>query len=91
MLTGGMNVSLGKHLEKLVADQVKTGIYQNNSEVVRDALRHLFLQDDSDDTELLAQPLREAKSSPRRPYRRGDLRKLAARAISARQGQAKVA
>lgn len=91
MLPGGMNVSLGKHLEKLVADQVKTGIYQNNSEVVRDALRHLFLQDDSDDTEQLAQRLREAKSSPRRPYRRGDLRKLAARAIAARQRQAKVA
>ncbi len=47
-----MNVSLGKQLEQLVEQQVKTGMYQNNSEVVRDALRHLFLQDDSDDTEL---------------------------------------
>ena len=86
-----MNVSLGKQLEKLVEQQVKTGIYQNNSEVVRDALRHLFLQDDSDDTELLAQYLREAKNSPRKPYARGEFGKLAARAIAARRRHAKAA
>jgi antitoxin ParD1/3/4 len=86
-----MNVSLGKQLEKLVEQQVKTGLYQNNSEVVRDALRHLFLQDDSDDTELLAQCLREAKDSPRLPYTRGEFRKLAAHAIATKRRQAKVA
>ena len=84
-----MNVSLGKELEKLVEDQVKTGLYQNNSEVVRDALRHLFVQDDSDDTELLAQYLREAKDSPRKPYVRGEFRKLAARAIARRRSRLK--
>lgn len=86
-----MNVSLGKQLEQLVEEQVKTGLYQNNSEVVRDALRHLFLQDDSDDTELLAQCLRQAKDSPRRRYVRGEFRKLAARMIAARRRQAKAA
>jgi putative addiction module CopG family antidote len=86
-----MNVSLGKQLEKLVEQQVKTGIYQNNSEVIRDALRHLFLQDDSDDTELLAQCLREAKSSPRKPYTRGEFGKLAARAIAARRREPRAA
>lgn len=84
-----MNVSLGKELEKLVEQQVKTGLYQNNSEVVRDALRHLFLQDDSDDTELLAQSLRDAKNSPRKPFVRGEFRKLAARVITAKQKEAK--
>jgi antitoxin ParD1/3/4 len=86
-----MNVSLGKRLEKLVEQQVKTGIYQNGSEVVRDALRHMFLQDDSDDTELLAQCLRESKNSPRKPYIRGEFRKLAAQAIAARRRQARAA
>lgn len=86
-----MNLSLGKQLEKLVKQQVKTGIYQNNSEVVRDALRHLFLQDDSDDTEMLAECLREAKNSPRKPFTRGEFRKLAARAIAARRRNAKTA
>jgi putative addiction module CopG family antidote len=86
-----MNVSLGKQLEKLVEEQVKTGIYQNHSEVVRDALRHMFLQDDSDDTELLAQGLREARNSPRKPYVRGEFRKRAALAITARRRRAKAA
>ena len=80
-----MNVSLGKQFEELVEEQVKTGIYQNNSEVVRDALRHMFLQDDSDDTELLAQRLREARTSPRKSYIRGQFRKRAAKAAAVRR------
>ncbi len=84
-----MNVSLGKELEKLVENQVKSGLYQNNSEVVRDALRHLFVQDDADDTELLAQHLREAVNSPRKPYKPGEFRKLAARSIAQRRSQRK--
>ena len=89
-----MNVSQGKHLEKLVKlveQQVKTGIYQNSSEVVRDALRHLFVHDDADDTELLAQCLRQAKKSPRRPYSRGEFRKLAASEIAAMRNKIKAA
>src|SRR5258708_3963239 len=86
-----MNISLGKQLEKLVQQQVKTGIYQNNSEVVRDALRHMFLEDDSDDTELLAQSLRAARNSPRKRYMRGEFQKLVARAVAIRRGQAKAA
>lgn len=86
-----MNVSLGKQLEELVEEQVKTGIYQNSSEVVRDALRHMFLHDDSDDTELLAKCLREARNSPRKPYVRGEFRKLAAQAIASRRRQTKAA
>jgi antitoxin ParD1/3/4 len=86
-----MNVSLGKQLEELVEEQVKSGIYQNQSEVVRDALRHMFIHDDSDDTPLLAQRLREARNSPRKPYLRGEFRKRAAQAISLKRRQAKVA
>lgn len=86
-----MNVSLGKQFEKLVEQQVRTGIYQNNSEVVRDALRHMFLEDDSDDTELLAQSLREARNSPRKRYVRGEFQKLVAKAIALKRRQAKAA
>ncbi|MBI2928407.1 MAG: hypothetical protein HYY24_22285 [Verrucomicrobia bacterium] len=75
----------------MVEQQVKTGIYQNNSEVVRDALRHLFVHDDADDTEFLAQCLRQAKDSPRRPYSRGEFRKLAASAVAAKRSKAKPA
>ena len=86
-----MNISLGKQLEKLVRQQVKTGIYQNNSEVVRDALRHMFLEDDSDDTELLAHSLRAARNSPRKRYVRGEFQKLVAKAVGVKRGQAKAA
>jgi antitoxin ParD1/3/4 len=86
-----MNISLGKQLEKLVSEQVKTGIYQNNSEVVRDALRHMFIENDSDDTELLAESLRAAKNSPRRRYIRGELQKLVAKAAPSRRSQVKTA
>ena len=84
-----MNISLGKQLEKLVEQQVKTGIYQNQSEVVRDALRHMFLEDNSDDTELLAQSLRAVRNSPRKRYVRGEFRRLVSRAVSERRRQAK--
>ena len=86
-----MNISLGKQLERLLQDQVRTGIYQNNSEVVRDALRHMFLQNDSDDTELLAQSLRAAKNSPRKRFVRGEFQKLVVRAVAAKRRHAKAA
>ena len=86
-----MNIALGKQLEKLVKQQVKSGIYQNNSEVVRDALRHMFLEEDADDTELLAQSLRAARNSPRKRYARGEFQKLVARAVAARRRPAKAA
>ncbi len=86
-----MNISLGKQLEKLLQQQVETGIYQNSSEVVRDALRHMFLEDDSDDTELLAQSLRAARNSPRKRYVRGEFQKLIASAVSAKRRPAKAA
>jgi antitoxin ParD1/3/4 len=86
-----MNISLGKQLEKLVEQQVKSGIYQNNSEVVRDALRHMFLENDSDDTELLAQSLRAARNSPRKRFMRGEFQRLVAKAVAARHRQVKAA
>jgi antitoxin ParD1/3/4 len=86
-----MNISLGKQLEKLVEDQVKTGIYQNNSEVVRDALRHMFLENDADDTELLAEELRAARNSPRKRYVRGEFQRLVSKAAAIRRRQARAA
>ena len=40
-----MNVSLTPELEKLVQDKVASGLYNNQSEVVREALRLLAEQD----------------------------------------------
>lgn len=41
-----MNVSLTPELEKFVADKVKSGLYNNASEVVRASLRLLKEQED---------------------------------------------
>lgn len=35
------SVSLGKHFERFVAEQLKSGRYNNTSEIIRDALRRL--------------------------------------------------
>ncbi len=40
-----MNVSLTPELERLVQQKVQTGLYNNHSEVVREALRLLVEQD----------------------------------------------
>jgi len=41
-----MNVSLTAELEQLVTEKVKTGMYQTDSEVVREGLRLLKARDD---------------------------------------------
>jgi len=40
-----MNVNLTPELEKLIQDKVRSGLYNNQSEVVREALRLLVEQD----------------------------------------------
>lgn len=40
-----MNVNLSPELEKLVQEKVASGLYNNQSEVVREGLRLLFQQD----------------------------------------------
>jgi putative addiction module CopG family antidote len=75
-----MNVSLTDELETVIEQKVKSGLYNNASEVVRDALRRAFCQPPSlnldDDTPELAALIREGQRSRHTPHRRGDVRKL---------------
>lgn len=75
-----MNVSLTAELEALVEKKVKSGLYNNASEVVRDALRRAFCQPQSldldQDTPELAALLREGAKSNHTPHRKGDVRRL---------------
>jgi antitoxin ParD1/3/4 len=48
--------ALGEHFEKLIDDQVKSGLYNNASEVVRNALR--LLEDYSIDRQWSVKELR---------------------------------
>jgi antitoxin ParD1/3/4 len=75
-----MNVSLTDELETVIEEKVKSGLYNNASEVVRDALRRAFCQsqtlDLEADTPELAALIREGVTSRHTPHRKGDVRKL---------------
>ena len=74
-----MNVSLTDELEAVIEEKVKSGLYTNASEVVRDALRRAFCQprdlDLEDDTPELAVMVRGGVTSRHIPHRKGDVRK----------------
>ena len=75
-----MNVSLTDELETVIEEKVKSGLYNNASEVVRDALRRAFCQSQTLDLEAdtleLAALIREGATSRHTPHRKGDVRKL---------------
>ncbi len=75
-----MNVSLTEELETVIEKKVKSGLYNNASEVVRDALRRAFCQPLSlnldNDTPELAALIREGLNSRHTTHRKGDVRKL---------------
>lgn len=78
-----MNVSLTDELETVIAEKVKSGLYNNASEVVRDALRLAFcrphsLDLDADSPELAAL-VREGVTGRHSPHRKGEVRKLLGR------------
>jgi antitoxin ParD1/3/4 len=78
-----MNVSLTDELEAVIEQKVRSGLYNNASEVVRDALRRTFCQpqklDLDEDSPELAELVREGRNSPSTPHRKGDVRKMLAR------------
>ena len=75
-----MNVSLTDELEAVIQEKVKSGLYNNASEVVRDALRRAFCQPQhlnlEEDTPELADLIREGLNSRHTPHSKGDVRKL---------------
>jgi antitoxin ParD1/3/4 len=79
-----MNVSLTDELESVIAEKVNSGLYNNASEVVRDALRRTFCQPQGLDLEAdspeLAELVREGARSGHTAHRKGDVRKLLNRA-----------
>jgi len=77
-----MNVSLTKELERVVENKVKSGLYNNASEVVRDALRRTFCAppeiDLEQDTPELAALVREGVDSRHTMHKDGDIQKILA-------------
>jgi putative addiction module CopG family antidote len=78
-----INVSLTDELEMVIEEKVKSGLYNNASEVVRDALRRAFCQPQTLNSEAdspeLAALIREGQRSRHTPHRKGDVRRLLGR------------
>ena len=78
-----MNVSLTDELETIIEEKVKSGLYNNASEVVRDALRRAFCQPPSlnldEDTPELAALIGQGLNSRHTAHRKGDVRRLLSR------------
>ena len=75
-----MNVSLTSELEAVIEKKIESGLYNNASEVVRDALRRAFCEprhvNANEDTPELAALIRQGMRGARLPYRRGDAKRL---------------
>ena len=75
-----MNVSLTAELKELIENKVKSGMYNNASEVVRDALRRTFCEKPALDLERdspeLATLIGEGVRSRHVQHRKGDIHRL---------------
>ena len=75
-----MNVSLTRELETVIEEKVKSGLYNNASEVVRDALRRAFCQPENlnleEDSPELAALVREGVRARHTRHRKGDVGRL---------------
>jgi len=75
-----MNVSLTQELETVIQKKIKSGLYNNASEVVRDALRRAFCQPQTlnleEDSPELAALILEGVNSRHTPHRKGDIPRL---------------
>ena len=74
-----MNISLTKDLEKLIEKKVKSGLYQNPSDVVRDALRHL---EENSDPGWLEQKIQEGLTGPFTPMTKKDWQSIRQRGMA---------
>ena len=75
-----MNVSLTDALETIIEEKVKSGLYNNASEVVRDALRRAFCEPQTlnleEDTPELVALIQDGMRSHHAPHRKGDVRRM---------------
>ncbi len=74
-----MNISLTKDLEKSIEKKVKSGLYENPSDVVRDALRHL---EGNSEPEWLEQKIQEGLKGPFTPMTKKDWQNIRERGMA---------
>ena len=76
-----MDIQLTPELQAIVEEQVRTGLYQDASEVVRDALRRVWVDPQIESPGLEAMLL-EAVERPHEPFTRETLDSIRRQALS---------
>jgi putative addiction module CopG family antidote len=79
-----MNVSLPKELEKVVQEQVDSGVYHDASEVISSAIRQTYCSNEPDpylDAEAIAEKIRHARQGKYHLHRAGDFDRLLEKVI----------
>jgi hypothetical protein len=80
-----MNVSLPRELEKVVRQQVKSGFFSDESDVIRNAIRQTYCPTQPDpylDSPEIAEKIRQARKGRYQPYRAGDFDRVLEKVVS---------
>ena len=83
-----MNVALTKELEDLVEEQVKTGLYQDAGEVIRNAIRQTYCPNDAEpylDSPEIAEKIRHARKGKYHPHRAEDFDRILQGVVTKRE------
>ncbi len=79
-----MNVSLPKELEKVVQDQIESGLYRDASEVVSSAIRQTYCSSEPDpylDSQAIAEKIRHARQGKYQVHQVGDFDRIFEKAL----------
>ena len=76
-----MNVSLPKELEKVVEEQVESGLYRDASEVISSAIRQTYCSSEPDpdpylDSQAIAEKIRHARQGKYHVHSAGDFDRI---------------
>jgi Arc/MetJ-type ribon-helix-helix transcriptional regulator len=83
-----MKVVLTKELEKVVQEQVKTGLYKDAGEVIGNAIRQTYCPTDPDpylDSVEIAEKIRHARKGAYHPHRAKDFDRILQEVVSKRE------
>jgi putative addiction module CopG family antidote len=79
-----MNVSLPKELEKVVQEQIESGVYRDASEVISSAIRQTYCLSEPDpylDSQAIAEKIRHARRGEYSVHRSGDFERILEKVI----------
>lgn len=83
-----MKVELTKELENVVQEQVKTGLYKDAGEVIRNAIRQTSCGNQPDpyfNSAEIAEKVRHARSGKYHPHRPGEFDRILQKVIAKRK------